>query len=278
MRSVNNTFHLITDGAIKYDGGAFFGQLPKMVWEKYAKPDRWNRINLGLNSLVIKTDKGNVLINTGVGTKDAPNIKDRYGLARSKLLNGLKEVDLLAKDIDFVILTQLQFDHSGGCTKIDRSGKPIPVFPKAKYVIQKSCWDYSINPGARNKHYYNPQDFLCLDEARQLMIVEGEKQILPGVSVKETGGYCIGHQIVQIESGGDKVVFSGNLIPTSFNVELNCISSYDQFPEETLVQKREIIDKAVKEGWLLVFAYGSNHKAGYVEKRDGHISFKPVKI
>ena len=207
-----NTIHLITDGIIKYDGGSFFGQVPKMYWENYIKSDRLNRVSVGMNCLVVKTENGNVLIDTGAGTKDRAFMREKHGVSRSKLLSGLKEVGLAAKDIDFVLLTQLQSDHSGGCSKINRSGQPIPVFPKAKYIVQESAWNYAINPGIRSKAYYNSRDFSCLKDFGQLVLVNGSEEILPGITVKKTDGYCTGHQIIQIDAGGEKIVLTLSLI------------------------------------------------------------------
>jgi len=278
LKSSNNKIHLISDGTIKYDGGSFFGQLPKVYWENFIKSDRWNRVNVGLNCLVVKTEQGNVLIDTGAGTKDRVMMKEKYGLSSSKLLTGLKEVGLSAKDIDFVLLTQLQFDHSGGCSKIDRSGQSISVFPKAKYVIQESGWDYAMNPGIRTKKYYNIKDFSCLENSGQLVLINGSEEILPGINVRKTDGYCTGHQIIEIESGGEKVVLTGDLMPTNFHIDPTCISAYDQYPEDTFTEKTDLINRALKEGSLLIFSHSIDQKAGYLEQINGSVILKPVNL
>ena len=273
-----NTIHLITDGIIKYDGGSFFGQVPKMYWENYIKSDRLNRVSVGMNCLVVKTENGNLLIDTGAGTKDRAFMREKHGVSRSKLLSGLKEVGLAAKDIDFVLLTQLQSDHSGGCSKINRSGQPIPVFPKAKYIVQESAWNYAINPGIRSKAYYNSRDFSCLKDFGQLVLVNGSEEILPGITVKKTDGYCTGHQIIQIDAGGEKIVLTGDIIPTSLHIDPKCISAYDQCPEETFQEKTDLMRRAIKEGFLLIFSHANNQKAGYLEERNGSMLLKPVNL
>ena len=69
---------------------------------------------------------------------------------------GIRELMLGAKDIDLVLLTHLHFDHSGGCTKIDRTGKAIPAFPRAKYFVQQDCWDAANHPGPGAYAHYWP--------------------------------------------------------------------------------------------------------------------------
>ena len=278
MNSRTPSIHLLSDGIIKYDGGSVFGQIPKVLWEQQVKADRWNRVSLGLNCLLIRTEYGNVLVDTGVGNKETGKLREVYGLSSSKLGKGLKEVGLTAKDIDKVILTHLHFDHSGGCTKIDRSGMPIPVFPKATYIVQASCWESAMTPSERGKAAHHSEDFACLQGAGQLELVDGDAEILPGVWVKETGGHCLGHQVVHVSCGGEKVVFLGDVIPTPHHLALSYIAAYDQYPEDTLERKKELVEQAVKDGWLVIFGHGTEERAGYLEKRDGHVSLRPVNL
>jgi len=272
------SIRLLSDGIIKYDGGSVFGQIPKMRWERQIKADRWNRVSLGLNCLLIRTDHGNVLVDTGVGNKETGKMREEYGLSPSKLNRALKEEGLTAKDIDKVILTHLHFDHSGGCTKIDRSGKPIPVFPTAKYIVQSSCWNDAMAPSERGEGSHHSEDYACLQETGQLVLIDGDAEILPGIWVRNTGGHCSGHQVVQVNSGGDRVVFLGDVIPTPYHLSLPCIAAHDQYPEDTLEIKKELVAQAVKEGWLVIFAHGSEERAGYLEQRDGSVSLRPVKL
>ncbi|MFH1559811.1 MAG: MBL fold metallo-hydrolase [Chloroflexota bacterium] len=278
MNSSTPSIHLLSDGIIKYDGGSIFGQIPKVQWEQQIKADRWNRISLGLNCLLIRTEHGNVLVDTGVGSKETGKMREVYGLSSSKLGKGLREVGLAAKDIDKVILTHLHFDHSGGCTKIDRSGKPIPVFPKATYIVQASCWENAMVPSERGEASHHSEDFACLQETGQLELIDGDAEILPGIWGKNTGGHCLGHQVVQISCGGEKVVFLGDVIPTSHHLALPYIAAHDQFPEDTLERKKELMAQAVIEGWLVIFGHGNEEKAGYLEKRNGSVGLRPVNL
>ena len=133
------------------DGGAVFGQAPKTDWSLQAKPDRQNRVRLGLNCLLVQTDKMNILVDTGAGLKRTEKLKDDYGLNGNKLVKGLKAVGVTGGDIDVVLLTHLHFDHSGGCTKLDSAGNAVPTFPKATYMVQRACWEEAINPNERQK-------------------------------------------------------------------------------------------------------------------------------
>jgi glyoxylase-like metal-dependent hydrolase (beta-lactamase superfamily II) len=278
VRTEAPTVHILSDGIIKSDGGSVFGQVPKTIWEQMTKADRLNRISLGLNCLLIRTHYGNVLVDTGVGSKDTTRAAAGHSISPSKLGRGLKDVGLAAKDIDIVILTHLHFDHSGGCTKIDRSGQTIPVFPKAKYFVQKACWEDATNPSERGTASHHPEDFTCLQETNQLTLLEGDGEIIPGIWVREMGGHCRGNQMVQVNCGGEKVVFLGDIIPTHHHLALPYIAAYDQYPEDTLESKRELLNLAAKEGWLVIFGHGYEERAGYLERRNGGMTLRPVNL
>ena len=267
---------VISDGTILIDGGSMFGQVPKSEWELYSKPDRKNRVRLGLNCLLIRNSAGNILINVGAGSKRLERLKESHGLQGNKLIKGLKALGVSARDIDTVVLTDLQYDSAGGSTKLERSGKAIPVFPKATYVVQKSAWDEANAPDERNRKLYNEEDFLPLEEAGVLNLVEGDTELAPGVSTKVTNGYSSGHQIVLVEAGSERIAFLSHLIPTPFHIALSTISAFDKDPSEVINGKREVIGMALNGGWLMIFGLAQEQSGAYVQQRNGKSQLLPV--
>ena len=272
--------NVISDGVIKLDGGCMFGPVPKVAWEDTVPTDRKNRITLGLNCLLLQSCGKTVLVDTGVGSKDTDNQRESLGLVPSRLIKGLRGMGLTHKDIDIVILTNLNFDHCGGCTRLDRAGNVVPTFPNARYVVQTSCWKEARQPSERcSAHYHNyrSQNFQPMEERGQLERIDGDTQIFPGLNVN-VGGLPKGHQIVLFHHGGERIAFLGELVPTPYHLELRAISAFDDSPENTLTQKKQVLAQAEREGWLLVFAHGHETKAGYLERR-GHRSYlRPVDL
>ena len=269
---------VVTDGTLLVDGGTIFGQVPRSQWELQMKPDRRNRIRLALNCMLVQTPKVNILVDTGAGSKRQDKFKEAYGLNGNKLLRNLRALGLTARDIDIVILSNLHFDHSGGCTKLDRSGNAVPTFPKAKYLIQRKCWEEATNPNERYKNAFYTDDFLPLEEKGMVEFMDGNSEIIPGLNVKVSDGASAGHQIVLVERGSEKVAYVSDLIPTPYHLPLHCIPAMDEYPNETLVQKREFLDMAIDGGWLVIFGHGQDHRAGYVQKRNGNPQLTPVEV
>jgi len=170
MRIGDLSVKIISDGKFYLDGGAMFGVVPRVLWEKLVTPDDKNRIPLALNCFLVQTGEANILIETGVGEKLPDKLREIYSIQRQGgLLAGLAQYGLSPKDINMVILTHLHFDHCGGNTIIGEEGKPIPTFPNAQYVIQKGEWEDATNPSPLNRASYLPENFLPLPEHGQLL-------------------------------------------------------------------------------------------------------------
>jgi len=275
---MTTSINLISDGTIKRDGGSMFGQVPKATWEYRVSTDRRNRMTLGLNCLLIQLAGKNIIVDAGVGSKSINGMRDEYGLGVSRLTKSLKNVGLSPNQIDFVVLTHLHFDHCGGCTKLDRSGDLVPTFPKAKHFVQRTAWEEALKPSERLQGVFVEDDFKPIDEWGLLELLDGDMEILPGLSVMVTNGPTAGHQIIIMNHGGEKVAFLGDLVPTVHHLDLTSIAALDQYPEETLSRKRELLLRAEEEGWLLLFSHGHDQKAGYLERRNGKAYLRLVEM
>ena len=271
---------ILSDGIIKFDGGIMFGQEPKVSWENKVANDRRNRITLGLNCLLLQLGGKTVLIDAGVGSKELDQEKETYGLVPSRLTKSLKGIGISPKEVDAVVLTHLHFDHSGGCTRLDRTGTLVPTFPKARYYVQRVCWEDACNPNERCKEVHRSEDFRPIEESGQLELLDGDSEIFPGLGlhVKVTDGHARGHQAVLVNHGGERLAFLGDLVPTPHHLNLGAISAFDQYPEDTLYMKREFLTQAERHGWLLIFYHGYDHKAGYLERRNGDPYLRPVDL
>ena len=275
---MTTSIKILSDGIIKFDGGIMFGQVPKVSWENKVTTDRKNRITLGLNCILIHIAGKIVLVDAGVGAKALDHERENYGLVPSRLMKGLKSLDLSPKDVDAVILTHLHFDHSGGCTRLDRVGNLVPTFPRARYFVQNECWEDACSPNERCQEVHRKEDFVPIEESGQLELLDGDKEIFPGLWVKVTNGHAKGHQAILLNHGGERIAFLGDLVPTPYHLDLAAISAFDQYPEQTLEVKRDFLAQAASCGWLLIFSHGRDHKAGYLQRRNGDTYLRPVEL
>jgi len=271
------TVYGLRDGFFHLDGGAMFGVVPKVLWQKVYKPDSLNRIRLGLNSTLIDTRDKLVLVDTGIGENLHKKIYDYYSVEREPgLVGALEQRGYSADDIDFVINTHLHFDHCGGNTVRNQEGDFVPTFPKAQYIIQKGEWEKALDPGARDKPSYVKSAFLPLKEHGQLNLVAGEHRVTKGVSLMLTGGHTSSHQIVKAESQGQILYFMGDMIPTSSHVHLPYVMSYDLYPVKTLENKEKFLKKAVEKDWIIALNHDPEYFFGKINKPGKKFEFSPI--
>ncbi|MCQ4574875.1 MAG: MBL fold metallo-hydrolase [Candidatus Brocadiales bacterium] len=267
MRLGEFTIHSCSDGLFRLDGGAMFGIVPRVLWERTDPPDDKNRILLALRSLLIQTGEVNILVDTGIGSKGDQKLRDIYMIDRNPPLEGaLAAHGLTPGDIDIVINTHLHLDHAGGNTCTGDGGGIVPAFPGAKYVIQKGEWEDAANPDERSRGSYIAEDFLPLEGFKgAIEFIDGmEVEVVTGVSVMVTGGHTPFHQCVKVESGGEAALFLADLVPTASHLPLPYMMAYDLVPRDTLRAKKHLLKRAVEEEWLVVFQHDPRVEAGYL--------------
>ncbi len=264
----------LRDGYFHLDGGAMFGVVPRVLWEKKCPPDSKNRIKLALNSILVRTPEAIVLVETGIGSKVDEKFSDIYCVERRPgLLASLERAGFAAGDIHFVINTHLHFDHCGGNTYRNERGEVVPTFPRARYVIQKGEWESALHPNEREKTSYLAENFLPLEKHGLLDLIDGSKEITPGVEVVVAPGHTARHQGVKVHSGGHTLFYLGDLVPTSAHIGLSYIMSYDLYPLETLETRKRLYEQAIAEDWILAFVHDPVHYFGRVRKKNDKYEF-----
>lgn len=266
----------LTDGLFRLDGGAMFGVVPKTLWEKRNPADERNRIALGMRPLLVRGDK-TMIIDAGCGDKLDAKSADIYGLDRTYHLDhSLADAGLSAEDIDIVVASHLHFDHVGGFTMRDTSGRVVPRFPRARYVAHRDEWDDATHPHDRNRASYLQENFLPLEDAGVLELVGDDAEILPGIRYRRSGGHTRHHQVITIASGGRTAVFTADMYPTATHVPDPWIMGYDLYPMETLEFKRGFAREAIAREYLLFFEHDASIAAGIIRERGGRRTVERV--
>jgi glyoxylase-like metal-dependent hydrolase (beta-lactamase superfamily II) len=255
---------VFSDGTYPLDGGAFFGVVPKIMWSRKAAADERNCVQAGLNSLLIRTGKQTVLVETGMGNKLSERMVKFYGQP-AELLTNLAAGGVAPEDIDIVINTHLHFDHCGWNT-VRTNGKVVPTFPRAKYYAPEGEWQYARKPSERDAISYIPDNYDPLVKSGQMTLLKGGEEIVPGISVKTFLGHTASMQGVIVESGGRTACYISDLIPTTAHIDLTWGMSFDLYPLQTIESKKEYYAKAMAEKWLTAFTHDAKTPWAYVEK------------
>jgi methylmalonyl-CoA epimerase len=259
----------LSDGFFALDGGAMFGVVPRAVWETRLPPDDRNRIPLGLRPLMVRGEQ-TLIIDAGCGDKMDAKSADIYGLNRRYHLDhALAESGLSAEDIDIVVASHLHFDHVGGFTARSATGTIVPRFPRARYVAHRLEWHDATHPHERNRASYLAENFLPLQEAGVLTLLDDDAEIMPGVRYRRSGGHTAHHQVVMIESGGAAAVFAADMYPTAAHVPDPWVMGYDLYPMDTLAFKRAFAIEAIEREYLIFFEHDPSMAAGILREAGG---------
>ncbi len=258
---------IFSDGTYPLDGGAFFGVVPKVMWSKKVVADEKNYVQAGLNSLLIRTGKQTVLVETGMGNKLSERMIKFYGQP-SQLLANLGADGVAPEDINIVVNSHLHFDHCGWNTVRDARGKIVPTFPRAKYYAPEGEWQYARKPSERDSISYIPENYDPLVQSGQMMLLKGGEEIVPGISVKTFPGHTAHMQGIIVSSGGLTACYISDLIPTTAHIDITWGMGFDLYPLQTIESKKQYYERAIAEEWLTVFTHDPKTPWGYVEKDD----------
>lgn len=270
----------VTDGRFRLDGGAMFGVVPKVLWQKCCPADDLNRIPLSLTCLLIRAHGKNILVDTGLGDKEDAKFYSMFAVERTPSLDdSLKRQGLSRDDIHLVINTHLHFDHAGGNTIKYDDEQLSSAFPKAVYHVQRGEYEDAARANERTRASYRRDNFTPIAHVNQWEFLNGDTELLPGITAVVTAGHTRFHQSVKIESEGKTAFFLGDLIPTVSHLPLPYIMGYDLYPIQTLETKRWVLDRAFEENWLLVFEHDPLVQAGHVRKDvEGKYFLEEVKL
>jgi glyoxylase-like metal-dependent hydrolase (beta-lactamase superfamily II) len=279
--------HSLEGGSLSLDGGAMFGVVPKTLWSKQVQADERNRIRFAMRSLLVEHPDGLVLIETGLGNKEDVKFHEIYGVENAGtgggtlLEDALAEVGFMPGDVKWVVNTHLHFDHAGGNTKavaaggreggragegsVRPSARPPATdresfrvrlsFPNATCIVQKNELEYARHTNERTRASYLSHNFEPVAEAGRWRLLEGNGEILPGISARLTPGHVPWHQSILLTSGGETLIYLGDITPTRYHLPLVYIMGYDLEPLRSLETKRTLFADAIRGEWRLFFGH-----------------------
>ena len=256
---------IIPDCEFKLDGGAMFGVVPRVLWERVCPPDEKNRIRQNMNCVFIETGTEKVLIETGIGEKWSAKETEIYGIFREKPFAEtlFEKTGCKPEDITIVVNTHLHFDHAGGNTILSEppasaggqlvERTAIPQFPNARYLVSRRELEHAENPHERDRASYLPENWRPIQETGQLELMPDDYEVVRGLMMQTIRGHSETMQTWRLERGGKTMYGFADLIPTRHHVPLPWIMGYDLYPTETLAFKKEILPLAVEEKWMCLF-------------------------
>lgn len=268
---------VISDRSYLLDGGAMFGVVPKTLWSRTTPSDERNFVRCGLNSLLFRHRNETVLVETGCGNKlDEKQMRFNGVDPRRDYLERLAAAGFPAEEFTLVVNSHLHYDHCGWNTVRQADGSIVPAFPNAHYYVQRQEWEHAREQHERDRVSYLTENYDPLVASGQMQLLEGEQELLPGLSVMPLPGHTRGMQAILLRSGNDVACYISDLMPTHWHLKPSWVMAFDLFPLETIENKHRILDQAEREHWLLVFTHDPEQPWGYVELQNAEYVFVPA--
>ena len=253
-------FHIarILDHVHWWDGGTFFGVVPKALWSKKKSPDRSNRIAVAFNCYLIQGAGYTVLVETGCGDKPDARARERMNLPpdAASLSEVIGQNGFDPASIDIIVNSHLHWDHCGGNTILTPDGLDSkPAFPRAHYFARRGEWEHAHERLARDGVSYNDLNYDPLVESGQMTLVDSDCEVAPGVWMRHAPGHNRDMCVITVESRGETFCFLSDLTPTAAHVQPTWLLSFDLYPLETIENKHRWLGRAADEHWVCGFGH-----------------------
>jgi glyoxylase-like metal-dependent hydrolase (beta-lactamase superfamily II) len=279
-----------SDGSYLLDGGAMFGVVPKTLWQKRIAADALNRILLGMNTVVVRTGRDVVVIETGMGNKQNPKMREI--LQNQELLPAsLAAAGVRVEEVTHVVNTHLHFDHCGWNTTLHEDGSVTPTFPNARYFAAAGELAHGRLQLDRDRVSYLGPNYdpliasgqmtlIDLDgsggfvgdderlrgpESLPAMEIQTAAEIVPGVWVERFPGHTAEMLGVHVASGGEHACYIGDLIPTHHHLDATWVMGYDLDPLRCIEERKRFLTQAIAEKWLVMFTHDHQLPFAYLQ-------------
>jgi len=263
---------LVQAGSFRADAGALFGPVPRVLWDDLTRDeiDDHHRLRQALNCLLIETPAGRVLVETGIGERFDQKVQRIRQVEGEPILPSLRRAGFDPATIDVVALSHLHFDHAGGL--LDAGGRR--AFPRATIVAQRAEWEVALGDNPRLVASYDQPELRLAREWGEQGWADGEREVMPGVTVVPTGGHSTGHQAVIVRARGATLAFFGDLCMRPWSANPRWVTAFDDFPLDSVEVKAALFARAADERWLVALSHEPVHPVGRLLRERDRFAFE----
>lgn len=218
--------------------------------DRNGKPEK-NALRVAIHAFLVKSDKKNFLIDTGLG-------EFGRGTSIDTILGHLADLDVAPEDISDIFLSHLHFDHLGGLAH-RKYGFWQLTFPFAKIWLSKRELDKIL----ALKVYYDEEktEFMWfLNAHADFHFYEENHKPYPEFEIVEIGGHTEFSVAIFYSDESSRFMMAGDVLPTKGHVNQKFAAKYDFDPKCSVQARKELAMRAYEEK-RLVLAYHSSETA-----------------
>ena len=248
MPSETCTYDVINDGTFSLDPGAAFGTTPRNIWSREFQLNDNYRISLNSNICVIREGDKNYMVDSGIGNSPGKYLEKWFEASPNGNLKNYMQKNGIKK-FDAIFHTHLHFDHMGH-----------------SFTDLAGSRSYAHHLEVDN--FRKPEDFAAASytysttgpDISNLTPVFSDMEI-GNFQLIHTGGHTTGHMAIIFQRGNLKLMFPGDLMPTTFHIKPTRITAIDSEPLKTMSSKKALIKKAIREQFVLILSHDQKDQA-----------------
>ncbi len=270
--------YTIDTGFFKLDGGAMFGVVPKVLWNRLNPSDENNLCTWAMRCLLIEDGDRKILIDTGMGDKQDAKFKSHFHPhGTDTLVSSIENHGFSVDDITDVIITHFHFDHVGGALYKNTNGNIVPTFPNATYWSNELHYNWALDPNAREKASFLKENFVPLYDMGILQFIDVEQDVkfTDRISISFVDGHTKAMMVPYIQmDDGKTLVYGADLMPSHCHISMPYVMSYDLFPLKTLEEKAALYERATDGNHVIYFEHDKDMVAGTIKRNEkGRVVF-----
>ncbi|MDQ3392869.1 MAG: MBL fold metallo-hydrolase [Bacteroidota bacterium] len=248
---------IIDTGFFKLDGGAMFGIVPKVIWQKTNPADDLNLCTWAMRCLLVEDGNKLMLVDCGIGDKQDQKFFCHFHLhGRDSLLKSIHKAGYSPDEITDVFLTHLHFDHCGGAVFYNKNSMPELTFKNAQYWSNEAHWAWAINANAREGNSFLKENIIQLQESGHLnFIAPGMPLPIKNMNIIYVDGHTEKQMLPKFHINGKTFIYIADLVPSVGHIPLPYVMGYDVRPLVTLKEKESILEEAADNNYFLIFEH-----------------------
>ncbi len=258
----------IEAGNFKLDGGAMFGVVPKVIWQKTNPADANNLIDIAARCLLIEDGNKLTLIDSGMGNKQPDKWFGYYHQwGDHSIEKSLAKYGFCKGDITDVFMTHLHFDHCGGSVEWNKGRTHYqPAFKNAKFWTNKKHWQWAVEPNNREKASFLKENLLPMQESGQLNFMKSTENsgFIADTELDFGVLFIDGHtekqMIPHINYNGKIICFMADLMPTLGHLKVPYVTGYDTRPLLSLDEKTKFLNQAADNNYYLFLEHDAHNQ------------------
>jgi glyoxylase-like metal-dependent hydrolase (beta-lactamase superfamily II) len=239
-----------------------------------------DRLIVTIQLWVVQAGGNVIVIDTGVGNRKSRAAAARMDQLNTLVMPWLESIGAGPGQVTHVVMTHLHTDHVGWNT-VEKDGKWVPTFPKARYLIPKDEFDYWKAEYDKGDTGVNQGSFadsvLPILEAGLGEFMDGKQEVAGCLSPEPVPGHAPGMLSFRIRSRGEEGIFTADVMHNVIQiVRPDWNDRYVLWPDKALESRAAVLRRAAERGALIMPMHLGAPYCGYVRRQGDGYSFEPA--